>query len=165
MSSVVDPIAALVYVFQNYVSYETLDTPPVTEDYSNNGLIIDIFPQEKNKQKVAPIISVGPILRTEVTPQNIGNTPNSRWLHKHFIQCDIDTQTYQSPNITGYSGVTQIWESVRAAIVEHQTTVDGSGNWMLMKVSSGPHVGPETTVTPDRYDYAFIVELWRSVVN
>ena len=124
-----------------------------------------MFPQEKNRQKIAPIIQVGPMHPTEVIPENIGNTPNSRWLHKHFIECSIDTQTYQSPNISGYSAKIQLWESVRAAIVTHQTTVDGSGNWLLMKVSSGPFDGPETFVTPDRYDYRFVIELWRSVVN
>ncbi len=165
MSSVVDPIAALVTVFQDYVSYASDDASPVTEDYSNDGLFILVYPQEKAKQRTAPLIEVGPLLHTEVSPENIGNTPNSRWLHKHFIQCSIETQTYQSPNISGYNGVTKIWESIRANLVSNQTTVDGSGNWLLMRLSAGPYIGPGTVVTPDRYEYVFVVELWRSVVN
>ena len=106
--TVVDPISALVYVFQNYVSYQTDDATPVTQNYANNGLAVEVFPQEKNRQKIAPIIEVGPMHPTEVTPENIGNTPNSRWLHKHFIECSIDTQTFQNPNISGYSAKIQI---------------------------------------------------------
>jgi len=160
-----DPLVALQTVFTNYVNYQSDDATPVTENVANNGLIVEIFPQGKVKHKVCPYIEVGPIQHTTVTPQNIGNSPNSRWLHKHFIECHIDTQTYQSPNISGYDAVTRIWESVRQVLVQNQTTVDGSGNWLFMKLSAGPLSGPDTTITPDRYDYVFVVELSRSVVN
>ncbi len=165
MTTFPDPLVALQTVFTNYVNYPSDDSTPVTENVANNGLFVEIFPQGKTKHKVSPYIEIGPIQHTQVTPQNIGDSPNSRWLLKHFIECHIDTQTYQSPNISGYNAVTKIWESVRQALVKYQSTIDGSGNWLLMRLSAGPFSGPETAITPDRYDYVFIVELDRSVVN
>lgn len=163
--TVVDPIATLQTIFQSYVSYQSDDSTPITENYVNNGLEIQSFPFGLNKQRIAPLIIVGPITSTVVKPQNIGDSPNSRWLHKYFIECHILTQTYQSPNISGYNAAMKIMESIRAVIVEHQTSVDGSGNWLLMKLSKGPYNGPDTRITPDRYDLVFLMELWRSVVN
>ncbi len=163
MTQFPDPLVALQTVFTSHVSYESDDATPVTENLGNNGLAVEIYPQSKNKQRVAPLIEVGPIQHTAVTPQNIGDSPNSRWLHKHFIECHLETQTYQSPNISGYDAATKIWESIRQVLVQNQSSVDGSGNWLLMKLSAGPFSGPDTAITPDRYDYAFVVELWRSV--
>ena len=160
-----DPLVALQTVFSNYVSYESDDATPVVETVANNGLAVLIFPKDKTKQRIVPFIEVGPIQHTTVTPQNIGDSPNSRWLHKHLIECHVYAQTYQSPNISGYDGVTRIWESIRQVLVQHQSTADGSGNWLLMRLSAGPFSGPDTTITPDRYDYVFVVELDRSVVN
>ncbi|MDG6906039.1 MAG: hypothetical protein JRN20_09675 [Nitrososphaerota archaeon] len=160
-----DPLLALQTVFSSYVSYQSDDSIPVTENVSNNGLAVTVFPQSRAKQRVVPFIEVGPIQHTTVNPQNIGNTPNSRWLHKHFVECHVYAQTYQSPNISGYDAVTRIWESIRQTIVQNQTSVDGSGNWLLMRLSSGPLSGPDTSITPDRYDYVFVVELDRSIVN
>ena len=165
MTTFADPLVALETVFTNYVNYQSDDATPLTENVANNGLIVEIYPQGKNRQRVAPLIEVGPIQHTAVTPQNIGDSPNSRWLHKHFIECHVNTQTYQSPNISGYEAVTKIWESIRQVLVQYQSSVDGSGNWLLMKLSAGPFSGPDTAITPDRYDYAFVVELDRSVVN
>ena len=161
----VDPLQALVTVFQTNVSYDSDDSTPATQDYSNNGLDVQIFPYGKKKQRIVPLIEVGPIQHTRSKPANIGNSPNSRWLYTHFIECHILSQTYQSPNISAYNAMIKIWESVRQVLIQKQTTADGSGNWLLMKLSNGPYLGPETTVTPDRYDLAFVVELWRSVVN
>ena len=165
LEMIVDPLAALQSVFQTYVSYQSDDATPLTENYANNGLEIEVFPFALNKQRIAPLITIGPILSTIVKPQNIGNSPNSRWLHKYMIECHILTQTYQSPNISGYNAAMELMESVRQIIVQNQTSVDGSGNWLLMKLSKGPFSGPETKITPDRYDLIFLVELWRSVVN
>jgi|SRR5579875_424100 len=165
MTTVVDPLAALATVFQNYVSYQSDDASPVTETYANNGLDVQLVPYAAKKQRICPLIVVGPIQRTNVRPQNIADSPNSRWLHRHLIECHLLTQTYFSPNISGYNGMTKIWESIRAVLVQKQSTVDGSGNWLNMRLSNGPFMGPDTDVTPGRYDLAFVVELWRSVVN
>jgi len=163
--NVADPLAAVVSVLQNNVSYQSDDATPATETYANSGFDVETFPFSQKKQRIMPLIQVGPVHHTVVKPQNIGDSPNSRWLHKHYIECHLLTQTYQSPNISGYNGMVKIWESIRAVIVQKQSTVDGSGNWVLMKLSAGPYPGPETSVTPDRYDVTFLVELWRSVVN
>lgn len=162
----VDPLAAVLKVLSNNVSYQSDDAVPVTENVANNGLIVEAFPAGKTKHMVAPYVEVGPIQHTDAKPQNIGNTPNSRWLHKHFIKLSVNAQTYQSPNISGYDAITRICESIRQVIVENQTVVDGSGNWMLLKINAGPlDVEAETTITPDRYERVFVLELWRSVVN
>lgn len=163
--TVVDPLAALEFVFENFVSYQSDDPTPITYDYLNDGLDIEVFPQGKRHAFIMPMIEVGPISATIVNPQNIGNSPNSRWLHKHLIECHLHTQDFQTPNISGYNGMVKIWESIRAIIVQNQSTVDGSDNWMIMMLSKGPYAGPDTQITPDRYDIVFIVELWRSVVN
>jgi hypothetical protein len=160
-----DPLAALEFVFENYVSYQSDDASPVTWDYLNEGLDIEVFPQGRRHAFIAPMIEVGPISTTIVKPQNLGSTPNSRWLHRHLIECHLHTQDFQTPNISGYNGMIKIWESIRAVLVQQQNNVDGSGNWMLMMPSKGPYAGPDTQITPDRYDTVFIVELWRSVVN
>jgi hypothetical protein len=161
----VDPLAALEYVFENYLSYPSDDATPVTETFSNNGLDIEVFPQGKRHAFIAPMIEVGPISTTIVTPQNIGDSPNSRWLYRHLVECHLHTQDFQTPNISGYNGMVKIWEAIRALIVQRQSTIDGSGNWMLMKLSKGPYAGPDTQITPDRYDLAFIIELMRSAVD
>jgi hypothetical protein len=163
--AVVDPLAAIQTVFQNNVSYQSDDSISVTENFANNGLDVEIFPFGKRKQRMVPLIEIGPIQHTQVVPQNIGDSPNSSWMHRHFIECHLYTQTYSSPNISGYNGKAKIWESIRAVIVQNQSKVDGSGNWLLLKVSNGSFEGPETRVTPDRYDTVFVVELWRVVVN
>ncbi len=164
MSSV-DPIASVITVFQENVAYLSDDAAPVTENYTNNGLDVQRFPYTQKKQRIVPVIVVGPIIQTTVAPKNIGNTPNSRWEHDYSIECHLLTQTYQNPNVTGYNGMVRIFESIRRTIVENQTAVDGSGSWMLMKLSRGPYDGAGTTVTPDRYDTIFIVELIRQTVN
>lgn len=161
----VDPLVSLQSVFTDHVSYESDDESPVVENATNNGLIVEIYPQAKNKHKIAPIIEIGPIRHTSVTPKNISDSPNSRWLHKHYVECHLQTQTYQNPNISGYNARARIWESIRAVLVQNQSKVDGTGNWLLMKLSAGPFDGPDTALIPDRFDYAFVVELWRSVVN
>jgi hypothetical protein len=165
MATLPDPLAAVATVFQNNVSYQSDDSSPTTQNYANNGLDVETFPYNQRKQRVCPVIIVGPLHPGQVKPANIGNTPNSRWEYHHSVECHILTQTFQSPNISGYNGMVKIWESVRQVVVQNQTAVDGSGDWMLLKVANGPYMGPETTVTPDRYDLAFILELWRSVVN
>jgi hypothetical protein len=152
-------------VFENYLSYQSDDASPQTWSFSNNGLDVEVFPQGKRHAFIAPMIEIGPITNTLVKPQNLGNTPNSRWLHRHLIECHLHTQDFQTPNISGYNGMVKIWEAIRAVIVQNQTTVDNSGNWMLMMLSKGPYAGPDTQITPDRYDTVFIIELWRSVVN
>ncbi|MHB8603520.1 MAG: hypothetical protein ACYC9R_12875 [Nitrosotalea sp.] len=163
--TVVDPLAALQSVFVANVSYESDDVVPVTETYQNNGLDVEIFPFSKNKQRICPLITVGPIQHTLVRPQNIADSPNSRWLHKHEIECHLLTQTYATPNVSGYNAMVKIWESIRAILVQKQSTIDGSGNWLNMRLANGPFVGPDTNITPGRYDTVFVVELWRSVVN
>ena len=163
--TVIDPLSAIQSVFESNVSYQSDDAIPVTETYANNGFDVQLAPYSTKKQRLVPLIIVGPMHNTIVAPQNIGDSPNSRWLHKHIIECHLLTQTYSSPNVSGYSGMTKIWESIRVVLVQKQSSVDGSGNWLLLKLSSGPFLGPDTTVTPDRYDLVFLVELWRSVVN
>jgi len=161
----IDPIGALQSVFQNYVGYESDDVTPVSESFSNNGLDVQVFPFASRKQRIAPLITVGPLHSTNVRPQNIGDSPNSRWLYKHYVECHLLTQTYSSPNISGYNGMVKIWEAIRAVLIQKQSSVDGTGNWLLMRLSNGPYSGPETSVTPDRYDLVFVIELQRSVVN
>lgn len=165
MATLADPLVAVQTVFRNNVTYQSDDPSPVSETFSNSGLDVEIFPFGKRKQRIIPLIEVGPIQRTTVRPQNIGQSPNSRWLHVHYIECHLYTQTYQSPNISGYNAMMKIWESIRQCLVTQATSVDGSSNWLLMILSNGPFVGPDTAITPDRYDTVFVVELRRSVVN
>ncbi|MHB8565729.1 MAG: hypothetical protein ACYC7D_05375 [Nitrososphaerales archaeon] len=160
----VDPLLAVQSVLQN-ASYESDDATPLLETYANNGFDVQVFPYSLKKQRVMPLITVGPMHATDVKPQNIGDSPNSRWLYKHYIECHLLTQTYSSPNISGYNGMIKLWEAIRAVLIQKQSSVDGSGNWLLLKLSSGPNQGPDTSVTPDRYDLAFVVELQRSAVN
>lgn len=165
-TAAVDPLTSLQTVLSNYVSYDSDDSTPFVENAQNNGLIVELFPAGKTKQMIAPYIEVGPLLETKTEPQNIGNTPNSRWLYRYFVKCSVNAQTYQSPNISGYNAITRLCESIRQVIVQNQTVVDGSGDWMLMKVSAGPiDVAQATTVTPDRFERVFVIELWRSVVT
>jgi hypothetical protein len=161
----VDPIAALETVFQDYASYQSDDATPVTETYANNGLDVEAFPYGKRHALICPLIQVGPISSTIVKPQNIGDSPNSRWLYQHMIECHLYTQDFQNPNVSGYNAKTKLWESIRAVLIQKQSSVDGSGNWLLMTLSSGPHDGPDTAVTPDRFDTVFIVKLQRSQVD
>ncbi|MDG6995188.1 MAG: hypothetical protein JRN52_04620 [Nitrososphaerota archaeon] len=166
MTSTPDPLAALQSVLSSQASYESDDATPITENVANNGLIVELYPAGKSKHMIAPYIEVGPIQHTSVNPQNIGDSPNSRWLHKYFITCSVNAQTYQSPNISGYNAVTRICESIRQVVVQYQSTVDGSGDWLLMKINAGPMDVPAgTAITPDRYERVFVIELWRSVVN
>jgi hypothetical protein len=160
-----DPIAAVVSVFRNNLSYQSDDSTPITETFANNGLDVEPFPFGKRKQFIVPLVEVGPIQHTRVTPQNVGNSPNSRWLYVHYIECHVYTQTFSSPNISGYDAMVRLCESIRQVIVQNQASVDGSGNWLLLALSNGPYAGAGTTVTPDRYDTVFLLELWRSQVN
>lgn len=160
-----DPIAAIQTVIQNNVSYQSDDSIPVTENFSNNGLDVEVFPYGRKKQRLTPLVEVGPISDTIVKPENIGNTPNSRWLYQYLVELHVFTQTFSSPNITGYDGMTQIAESIREVIIQNQSSVDGSGNWLLLEISSGPKFGPETAVTPDRFELVYVLKLWRSTVN
>ncbi len=161
----VDPLAAIQTVFQDYVSYQSDDATPITQTFANNGLDVEIFPFGTRKQRLVPLIEVGPVSETIVKPENIGDSPNSRWLYQYLVAVHVYTQTYSSPNISGYNGMTKITESIRQTLIQKQSTIDGSGNWLLMTLSSGPKTGPETTVTPDRYDQVFIIKLQRSVVD
>lgn len=165
MTMTVDPLAALQDVFENNVSYESDDSIPITENYQNDGLDVEVFPYSERHALICPLITVGPIQSTIVNPQNIGDSPNSRWHHKLLIECHLLTQDFQTPNISAYNGMAKIWESIRSVLVEKQSTVDGSGNWLLMTLSKGPYTGPDSHVTPDRYDTVFVVKLERSVVN
>ena len=165
MTSIPDPLAAIQSVFQSNVSYQSDDTVPVTEDFTSNGLDVEVFPFGSKKQRLVPLIEVGPVSETIVKPENIGDSPNSRWLYQYLIEVHLYTQTYSSPNISGYNGMTKITESIRQVLIQKQSTVDGSGNWLLMTLSSGPKTGPQTTVSPDRYDQLFIIKLQRSAVD
>ncbi len=160
-----DPLAALQTVFQNNISYQSDDATPVTENFANNGLDIEIFPFGRKKQRLVPLIEIGPVSETIVKPQNIGDSPNSRWLYQYLVEVHLYTQTYSSPNISGYNGMVKITESIRQVLIQKQSTVDGSGNWLLMTLSNGPKTGPDTKVSPDRYDTVFVVKLQRSTVN
>ncbi len=152
-------------MFEDFVSYQSDDATPVTENFANNGLDIEVFPFGKKKQRIAPLIEIGPVLETIVKPQNIGDSPNSRWLYQYLVEVHLYTQTYSSPNISGYNGMVKITESIRQVLIQKQSTVDGSGNWLLMTLSNGPKAGPDTKVSPDRYDTVFVLKLQRSVVN
>ncbi|MGI0085181.1 MAG: hypothetical protein ACREBQ_08875 [Nitrososphaerales archaeon] len=165
MTSTPDPLAAIQSVFQTNVSYASDDSTPVTETFANNGFDVELFPFGRKKQRLSPLIEVGPASETIVKPQNIGDSPNSRWLYQYLVEVHLYTQTYSSPNISGYNGKTKITESIRQVLIQKQSSIDGSGNWLLMTLSSGPKSGPDTTVTPDRYETIFIVKLQRSVVN
>ncbi|MCL5068050.1 MAG: hypothetical protein M1368_06835 [Thaumarchaeota archaeon] len=134
----VDPLAALQAVFQSYVSYKSDDATPVTENCANNGLDVEIFPFGTRKQRAVPMIEVGPVLETIVKPQNIGDSPNSRWAYQYLIEVHVYTQTYSTPNISGYNGMIGLSESIRQVLIQRQSTVDGSGSWLLMSLSSGP---------------------------
>ena len=161
----VDPLAAIQTVFQNYVSYQSDDETPVTETFANNGLEIEIFPYGTKKQRLVPLIEVGPVSETIVKPENIGDSPNSRWLYQYLVEVHLYTQTYSSPNISGYNGMVKITESIRQVLIQKQSSVDGSGNWLLMTLSSGPKTGPGTVVSPDRFHVVFVLKLQRSAVN
>ena len=160
-----DPIAAIETVLKANASYLSDDSTPITENYANNGLDVQTFPYGRNKQRLIPLLEVGPLSDTIVKPESIGNTPNSRWLYQYLIELHAFTQTFSSPNVTGYDAMTGLAESIRQIIVQNQSTVDGSGNWLLLEISSGPKFGPETAVTPDRFELVWILKLWRSQVD
>jgi hypothetical protein len=161
----IDPLAAIQTVFQNFVSYQSDDATPVTENFSNNGLDVEIFPYGTKKQRLAPLIEIGPVSETLVNPENVGDSPNSRWLYQYLVEVHLYTQTFANPNISGYNAMAKITESIRQVLIQKQSSVDGSGNWLLMTLSSGPRAGPGTTITPDRYEIVFVIKLLRSAVN
>ena len=161
----IDPIAALEQVFQNNLSYQSDDSTPITETYANNGLDVEAFPYGRRHAIICPLVQVGPISSTIVKPSNIGDSPNSRWYYAHMVECHLYTQDFQTPNVSGYNAKSKLWENIRQTLIQKQSTVDGSGNWLLMTLASGPHDGPDTEVTPDRFDVVFIVKLERSQVN
>jgi hypothetical protein len=165
-SASADPLAAIETVFKNNLSYNSDDTPPVVQWSGNNGLDVQVFPYDRTKQRNVPLVLVGPLHPSSMAePFNIGNTPNSRWQYTHIVECHLYTQRYQDPNISGYNGYTKIWESIRRAIVQNQTTVDGSNTWYLLELWKGPYYGPDTQVAAERYDIVFILKLYRQAVN